>query len=190
MKRLIKIKCGIIFLLLIFSLSISSNSWAQNNLELHSVEMPDNQPQKAYLSIALFAKINENEMPFLKLDAVLFSMVDSVFVHKIEIESPSFVKPGLRGELETFCLITGQTKRQTYNFTIENNESFKLKAIVYGDLDNGKTKVSATKNLFFFWDENHYVISDDITQIIGLKKHNGELITLEEMKIFNRVEIE
>ena len=190
MNRLIKIKWGIIFLTLIFSFSISSCSWAQKIIELHPVETPNNQLQKTFLSLSLFAKINENEKPFLKINAVLFSMVDSVSVYRIEIESPSFVKPGLKGEFESYCLITGQTKSQTYNFTIEKNESFKLKGIVYGDLNNDKTKVSAIKNLFFYWDEDHYIISDCISEIIGQIKITGEMITIEDMRIFNRAEIE
>ena len=190
MKGMIKIKCGIIFLALIFSFSISSCSWAQKIMMSHPVEMPNIQIDKSLLSMTLFVKVNEIEKHILKINVVLFSMADSVNVNRIEIESPSFVKPGLRGELEPFCLVTGQTKTQTYNFTIEKNESFKLKGIVYGDIDNGKIKINAIKNLFFYWDENHYIISGCISEIIGQRKNNGEILTIEDLRIFNREEIE
>jgi len=190
MNGLIKIKFSIIFLTHIFTFSISSCSWAQKISESHPIEMLNIQSDNSLLSIKLFAKINENEKHFLKISFVLFSMADSVNVNRIEIESTSFVKPGLRGELEPFCLVIGQTKTQTYNFTIEKNESFKLKGIVYGDINNSKIKVNAIKNLFFYWDENHYIISGCISEIIGQRKNNGEMITIEDLRIFNREEIE
>jgi hypothetical protein len=184
-------KWRIFWVIFITVVSIAKNDcWSQIIEELYVPDEVIIQPQKSFLNLSLYAKIDENEKTLFLVNAILFSLVDSVKINHLEFESPSFVKQSLSNEFKPYYISTGQTKSQGYNFIISEHESFTLKGIVYGEINNGKTKVSTLKTLFFFWDEDHYIISDDITQIIGQKRRDGKIITIDDLKIFNREEIE
>lgn len=175
--------------MLIVLIGCKTQKNVSSNKELQLIEVKDGETQ-SNINFIMKASIDETEENLVNITAYIYSMIDSLQINQIKIESPSFVKPSLGSEFVPSLLMKTERIDHSFSFIILETISFKLKGIVYGDINQGKTKVSAIQNIFFFWDEDHYIISDDVKQIIGKEKKNGDIITIEDLKIFNRVEIE
>ncbi len=126
------------------------------------------------------------------ISLIVSSMRDSIYLEKVEILSPSYVKWLSGYTLLHQVLQKGDSLVLKPSFVLEKRESFKLKAVIYGDYQtNGfPQKIGEVRYLFFLRDGTGFIVEDDPKRLVGRRKTDGSTIRDEDLRIFNQVESE
>jgi hypothetical protein len=117
------------------------------------------------------------------------SEIDSVKIEKLEILHPTYVLPSGNPNKGSLVLHIGMTDSLLVTFRIIGEKSFKLKGSVYGSHNDGRSRISKVCYLYFYFDGQIYLITQDILDLLGMKKASGDSITKDDLRVFNRVEI-
>lgn len=152
-----------------------------------------NLDQSSGLEYFIKVKMNSSGIDFmqnlLQVNISVNSIKDSIEINAIDIEHPSFLTLKPNTELSPFKLVKGEVQSIVKSYSVSETESFKLKGIVHATYKK-TNKISKISYLYFYFTEGEYFISDNINDIIGKKKRNGDKIKKEDLRIFNKTEIE
>ncbi len=124
----------------------------------------------------------------LKIILVIESVIDSVIIDNIDLLHPSYVERISPDHETNILLQKDEMHKFMSNFKIHRMESFKLKAVVYGSYNYGRSKISYVKYLYFYRNGDVFIITDNVNELIGRKKKSGDRISREDLSIFNRIE--
>ncbi len=141
------------------------------------------------IEVKMAAREIDLQKNLLNVKLSIKSLKDSVKIDFIDIEHPSFLTQLPEIELIPFELIKGNAQTIVKNYSITKSESFKLKGIVHATYKK-TNKISEIGYLYFYFTDGEYLISENINDIVGKKKKNGEEIKKEDLRIFNKTEIE
>jgi len=118
----------------------------------------------------------------------VISQIDTVAIERMEIFHPSFTVPTGESAKNGSLLKEDQGDSLMTSFSIRRNTSFKLKGVVSGSFGLHRSRISEVRYLYFLFDGERFVPTDDIRSLIGRQKPGGGTITEDDFKIFNQVE--
>lgn len=170
---------------ILFYISIIITTFFACNTTKETVNTSNN---NSLIEFKLYSKkinLNQNTV---HVKLMVKSLQDSITIENIKIEHPSYLISSSENFENSFYLRKDDRKSVNFKYELTKRESFKLKGIV--SISSGKfLKTSNITFLFFYYDEGNYIVSNDLTHIIGKKKKNGDIIDKEDIIIFNKAEI-
>lgn len=171
----------IIYSLLFFVLSNFGCSTKKNLVQLNSL--------KHVIEVKMRSSGIDFMQNLIQVKLSIKSLNDSIKIDAIEIEHPSFLTLQPNIELSPFKLVKGEAQSIVKSYGISKTESFKLKGIIHATYKE-TNKISEISYLYFYYTDGEYLISDNINDIIGKRRKNGEEIKMEDLRIFNKTEVE
>lgn len=145
----------------------------------------------SHIDAKLFSKRIDLDKNIVQVKLSIKSFQDSNEIGKIIIEHPSFLIPISVSATKPFTLMKSEAKSIIFIYNLTRRESFKLKAMVLASSYIGDNLSTNTITyLFYYYNDEQYIVSNDINFILGRKKKNGENIQKEDLRIFNKIENE